>query len=45
MINIVILTIKLLVKVGIKQFIIDELNISANYGTGYNVPTTLSTIF
>ncbi|MFW3356201.1 TonB-dependent receptor plug domain-containing protein [Aliarcobacter butzleri] len=26
-------------KIGIKQYIIDELNISANYGTGYNVPT------
>ncbi len=27
-------------KIGIKQFIIDELNISSNYGTGYNIPTT-----
>ena len=26
-------------KVGIKQYIINELNISSNYGTGYNVPT------
>ncbi|MCT7470255.1 TonB-dependent receptor [Aliarcobacter cryaerophilus] len=26
-------------KIGIKQYIIDDLNISANYGTGYNVPT------
>mgnify|MGYP000727022882 CR=1 FL=1 len=26
-------------KVGIKQYIVDELNISSNYGTGYNVPT------
>ncbi|MGJ0358780.1 TonB-dependent receptor plug domain-containing protein [Aliarcobacter cryaerophilus] len=26
-------------KIGIKQYIIDELNISSNYGTGYNVPT------
>lgn len=26
-------------KVGIKQYIINDLNISANYGTGYNVPT------
>ena len=26
-------------KIGIKQYIIDELNVSANYGTGYNVPT------
>ncbi|WP_418186637.1 TonB-dependent receptor plug domain-containing protein [Aliarcobacter lanthieri] len=25
-------------KVGIKQYIIDDFNISANYGTGYNVP-------
>ncbi|MCT7463391.1 TonB-dependent receptor [Aliarcobacter cryaerophilus] len=25
-------------KVGIKQYIIDDLNISSNYGTGYNVP-------
>ncbi|MGJ0311621.1 TonB-dependent receptor plug domain-containing protein [Aliarcobacter cryaerophilus] len=25
-------------KIGIKQYIINELNISANYGTGYNVP-------
>ena len=25
-------------KIGIKQYIIKELNISANYGTGYNVP-------
>lgn len=25
-------------KIGIKQYIIDDLNISANYGTGYNVP-------
>ena len=27
-------------KIGIKQYIIDELNISSNYGTGYNIPTT-----
>ncbi len=26
-------------KIGIKQYIVDELNISANYGTGYNIPT------
>ncbi|PWE21680.1 TonB-dependent receptor [Aliarcobacter skirrowii] len=26
-------------KVGIKQYLIEDLNISANYGTGYNVPT------
>ncbi|OCL85096.1 TonB-dependent receptor plug domain-containing protein [Arcobacter porcinus] len=26
-------------KIGIKQYIIDDLNISLNYGTGYNVPT------
>ncbi|MDK2069419.1 TonB-dependent receptor [Aliarcobacter butzleri] len=26
-------------KVGLKQYIIDELNLSSNYGTGYNVPT------
>ena len=26
-------------KIGIKQYIIDELNVSSNYGTGYNVPT------
>lgn len=26
-------------KIGIKQYIINDLNISANYGTGYNVPT------
>ncbi|MDX4071426.1 TonB-dependent receptor [Aliarcobacter skirrowii] len=25
-------------KIGIKQYIIDDLNINANYGTGYNVP-------
>ena len=25
-------------KIGIKQYIIDDLNISSNYGTGYNVP-------
>lgn len=25
-------------KIGIKQYIVDELNLSANYGTGYNVP-------
>ncbi|MDN5053466.1 TonB-dependent receptor plug domain-containing protein [Aliarcobacter butzleri] len=25
-------------KIGIKQYIIDELNVSSNYGTGYNVP-------
>ncbi|MDD2508705.1 MAG: TonB-dependent receptor [Aliarcobacter skirrowii] len=25
-------------KIGIKQYIIEDLNISANYGTGYNVP-------
>ncbi|RBQ30000.1 TonB-dependent receptor plug domain-containing protein [Aliarcobacter vitoriensis] len=27
-------------KVGVKQYIIDDLNISANYGTGYNIPST-----
>ena len=27
-------------KIGIKQYIVDELNISSNYGTGYNIPTT-----
>ncbi len=27
-------------KVGIKQYIIDDLNVSSNYGTGYNVPTS-----
>ena len=27
-------------KIGIKQYIIDELNISSNYGTGYNIPNT-----
>ena len=27
-------------KVGIKQYIIDELNVSSNYGTGYNIPNT-----
>lgn len=27
-------------KIGIKQYIIDDLNISSNYGTGYNIPTT-----
>ena len=26
-------------KIGIKQYIVDELNLSANYGTGYNIPT------
>ncbi|MDX4036097.1 TonB-dependent receptor plug domain-containing protein [Aliarcobacter skirrowii] len=26
-------------KIGIKQYIIDDLNISANYGTGYNTPS------
>jgi vitamin B12 transporter len=26
-------------KIGIKQYIIDELNISSNYGTGYNTPS------
>lgn len=26
-------------KIGIKQYIIEDLNLSANYGTGYNVPT------
>ncbi|MDX4048389.1 TonB-dependent receptor [Aliarcobacter skirrowii] len=26
-------------KIGIKQYIVDDLNISSNYGTGYNVPT------
>ncbi|TLT06295.1 TonB-dependent receptor [Aliarcobacter thereius] len=26
-------------KIGIKQYIINDLSISANYGTGYNVPT------
>ncbi|MCG3701066.1 TonB-dependent receptor plug domain-containing protein [Aliarcobacter butzleri] len=26
-------------KVGVKQYIIDDLNLSSNYGTGYNVPT------
>ncbi|MDS1314601.1 TonB-dependent receptor plug domain-containing protein [Aliarcobacter butzleri] len=25
-------------KVGLKQYIVDELNLSTNYGTGYNVP-------
>ncbi|MBK6302488.1 MAG: TonB-dependent receptor [Arcobacter sp.] len=25
-------------KIGIKQYIVDDLNISSNYGTGYNVP-------
>ena len=27
-------------KIGIKQYIIDDLNISSNYGTGYNIPNT-----
>ncbi|WP_198306382.1 TonB-dependent receptor plug domain-containing protein [Arcobacter vandammei] len=27
-------------KIGIKQYIVDDLNLSANYGTGYNVPST-----
>ncbi|WP_323659347.1 TonB-dependent receptor plug domain-containing protein [Aliarcobacter butzleri] len=27
-------------KIGIKQYIIDELNLSSNYGTGYNIPNT-----
>lgn len=27
-------------KIGLKQYIIDDLNISSNYGTGYNIPTT-----
>jgi vitamin B12 transporter len=26
-------------KIGIKQYIVEDLNLSANYGTGYNVPT------
>ncbi|MFA7084606.1 MAG: TonB-dependent receptor [Arcobacteraceae bacterium] len=26
-------------KIGIKQYIIDDLSVSSNYGTGYNVPT------
>lgn len=26
-------------KIGIKQYLVEDLNISANYGTGYNVPT------
>jgi vitamin B12 transporter len=26
-------------KIGLKQYIVDELNVSTNYGTGYNVPT------
>jgi vitamin B12 transporter len=26
-------------KIGIKQYIIDDLNISSNYGTGYNTPS------
>ncbi|MDX4063964.1 TonB-dependent receptor [Aliarcobacter skirrowii] len=26
-------------KIGIKQYIIDDLNISTNYGTGYNTPS------
>ncbi|RXI25011.1 TonB-dependent receptor plug domain-containing protein [Aliarcobacter trophiarum] len=26
-------------KIGIKQYIIDELNFSSNYGTGYNTPS------
>lgn len=25
-------------KIGIKQYIVDDLNLSVNYGTGYNVP-------
>ena len=32
-------------KIGIKQYIIDELNISSNYGTGYNVPTIYQLYF
>ncbi|MDX4039591.1 TonB-dependent receptor plug domain-containing protein [Aliarcobacter skirrowii] len=32
-------------KIGIKQYIVDELNISANYGTGYNVPTIYQLYF
>ena len=32
-------------KVGIKQYIIDDLNLSANYGTGYNVPTIYQLYF
>ncbi|MFV7790421.1 TonB-dependent receptor plug domain-containing protein [Aliarcobacter lanthieri] len=27
-------------KIGLKQYIIDEFNISTNYGTGYNIPST-----
>ncbi len=26
-------------KIGIKQYIVDDLNLSANYGTGYNIPS------
>ncbi len=32
-------------KIGIKQYIIDDLNISSNYGTGYNVPTFIAIIY
>ena len=32
-------------KIGIKQYIVDDLNISANYGTGYNVPTIYQLYF
>jgi len=32
-------------KIGVKQYIIDKLNISANYGTGYNVPTIYQLYF
>lgn len=32
-------------KIGIKQYIVDELNISSNYGTGYNVPTIYQLYF
>ena len=32
-------------KIGIKQYIIDDLNLSANYGTGYNVPTIYQLYF
>ncbi|QKF73148.1 TonB-dependent receptor [Aliarcobacter faecis] len=27
-------------KIGLKQYIVDDLNISTNYGTGYNIPST-----
>ena len=32
-------------KFGVKQYIIDDLNLSANYGTGYNVPTIYQLYF